>query len=56
MARDPERVGLAIAVIHYLVLFRPPVRDICLDALEDLWKNCRLTRYYLLFCALLIKE
>ncbi|OCK96924.1 uncharacterized protein K441DRAFT_656220 [Cenococcum geophilum 1.58] len=39
MARDPERVGLAIAVIHYLVLFRPPVRDICLDALEDLWRN-----------------
>jgi hypothetical protein len=23
----------------YLVLFRPPARDMCLDALEDLWRN-----------------
>ena len=24
----------------YLILLRPPVRDICIDALEDLWRNC----------------
>ncbi|KAB8356605.1 hypothetical protein FH972_024187 [Carpinus fangiana] len=39
LAVDPERVALAVNAIHYLVLFRPPVREICIDALEDLWHN-----------------
>ncbi|SLM40695.1 Symplekin/Pta1 [Lasallia pustulata] len=39
LARDPERVSLAVNAIHYLILLRPPVRDICIDALEDLWRN-----------------
>ncbi|KAL8730259.1 MAG: hypothetical protein Q9181_004726 [Wetmoreana brouardii] len=39
LARDPERVTLAVNALHYLVLVRPPVRDICIDALEDLWRN-----------------
>lgn len=25
----------------YLIIVRPPVRDICIDALEDLWRNCK---------------
>lgn len=41
LARDPERVGLAVNSIFYLVLLRPPVREIALDALEDLWRNCK---------------
>ncbi|KAJ9668968.1 hypothetical protein H2201_000794 [Coniosporium apollinis] len=39
LARDPERVSLAVNAIHYLVLVRPPVREVCVDALEDLWRN-----------------
>ncbi|EON64294.1 hypothetical protein W97_03525 [Coniosporium apollinis CBS 100218] len=39
LARDPERVSLAVNAIHYLVLVRPPVRELCVDALEDLWRN-----------------
>lgn len=39
LARDPERVGLAVTTLHYLILFRPPVRDMCIDALEDLWRD-----------------
>ncbi|KAL8704459.1 MAG: hypothetical protein Q9201_002375 [Fulgogasparrea decipioides] len=39
LAKDPERVTLAVNALHYLVLVRPPVRDICIDALEDLWRN-----------------
>ncbi|KAI9838688.1 MAG: hypothetical protein M1819_005002 [Sarea resinae] len=39
LARDPERVGLAVNSLHYLILLRPPVRDLCIDAVEDLWKN-----------------
>ncbi|KAL9022648.1 MAG: hypothetical protein Q9185_000226 [Variospora sp. 1 TL-2023] len=39
LARDPERVTLAANALYYLVIVRPPVRDICADALEDLWRN-----------------
>ena len=42
IARDPERVSLALSALHYLVLFRPPVRTACIDAMEDLWRNCEL--------------
>ena len=40
LARDPERVPLAVKTLHYLVLLRPPVRELALDALQDLWENC----------------
>lgn len=40
LASDPERVPLAVAALHYLVLLRPPVRSMALDAVEDLWRNC----------------
>ena len=39
LAKDPERVDLAVKAIHYLILMKPPVRDICIDAVEDLWRN-----------------
>ncbi|KAF2151395.1 mRNA cleavage and polyadenylation specificity factor complex subunit [Myriangium duriaei CBS 260.36] len=39
LAADPDRVNLAIQALHYLVLYRPPVKEICLDGVEDLWRN-----------------
>lgn len=39
MAKDPERVQLAVNALHYLVLLRPPVRELSLDALVDLYQN-----------------
>ncbi|KAL8730625.1 MAG: hypothetical protein Q9166_003938 [cf. Caloplaca sp. 2 TL-2023] len=39
LARDPERVTLAVNALYYLILVRPPVREMCIDALEDLWRN-----------------
>lgn len=39
LARDPERVQLAINSIHYLILMKLPAREIAIDALEDLWRN-----------------
>ncbi|KAF2805940.1 uncharacterized protein BDZ99DRAFT_449623 [Mytilinidion resinicola] len=39
IAEDPERVGLTVNVLHYLILFRPPVREMCVGAVEDLWRN-----------------
>ncbi|KAI4237193.1 MAG: hypothetical protein L6R40_005971 [Gallowayella cf. fulva] len=39
LARDPERVTLAVNALYYLTLVRPPVRETCIDALEDLWRS-----------------
>ncbi|KAI4841584.1 hypothetical protein E4T45_09445 [Aureobasidium sp. EXF-8846] len=39
LAKDPERVQLAVQALHYLILLRPPAREMALDALEDLYKN-----------------
>lgn len=32
-------VHVSNSYTSYLILFRPPVREICIDALEDLWRN-----------------
>lgn len=39
VAQDPERVSLAIAVLQYLIMFRVPARNMCLDVLEDIYNN-----------------
>ncbi|ORY08196.1 hypothetical protein BCR34DRAFT_13667 [Clohesyomyces aquaticus] len=39
MAEDPERIDLAIMVLQYLYMFRPPVREICVDVLVDMWQT-----------------
>ncbi|RMY79167.1 hypothetical protein D0864_09139 [Hortaea werneckii] len=38
LADDPDRVAMAVQAFLYLVMFRPPVRAICLDAVEQLWR------------------
>ncbi|KAI7540669.1 hypothetical protein KC331_g9036 [Hortaea werneckii] len=38
LADDPDRVAMAVQAFLYLVMFRPPVRGICLDAVEELWR------------------
>ena len=37
LAQDPERTRLAVQVLQYMVMFRPPAREACLDALEELY-------------------
>ncbi|KAL9085782.1 MAG: hypothetical protein Q9165_007414 [Trypethelium subeluteriae] len=39
LAGDPERVALTTQALLYLAMFKPPVRDMAIDALEDLWRN-----------------
>jgi hypothetical protein len=34
--------------VRYLVMFRPPARDMCLDALEDIYRICEYTLSILL--------
>lgn len=39
LAEDPERVGLCTQALQYLIMLRTPVRDMCLDIVEELWKD-----------------
>lgn len=42
--------------ISYLVLMRPPTRELCLDALEDLYKNgkCQIMQYGYFYIVVMI--
>ena len=42
LCRDPAMVNLALTSLLYLVMMRPPVREIALDAVEDVWNTCKL--------------
>ena len=41
LCRDPSMVNLALTSLLYLVMMRPPVRDLALDAVEDIWATCK---------------
>jgi symplekin len=41
LCRDPAMVNLALTSLLYLVIMRPPVREIVLDAVEDVWNTCK---------------
>jgi symplekin len=37
LARDPERISMCILAMQYLLMFRPPIRDVVLDTVESIW-------------------
>lgn len=37
LASDPERLSMCILAMQYLLMLRPPVRDIVLDTIESIW-------------------
>lgn len=39
LCRDPSLVQLALNSLYYLVMMRPPVRDLALDAIQDIWAD-----------------
>lgn len=41
LCRDPNMVNLALTSLLYLVMFKPPVRELALDAVEDIWLTCK---------------
>lgn len=41
LCQDPSLVNLSLTSLLYLVMMRPPVRELALDAMEEVWKNCR---------------
>jgi symplekin len=44
MARDPERIDLAVNALQYLYMFRPPVRTLVVDILAEMWRDLERTR------------
>ena len=41
MAEDPERIDLAVMVLQYLYMFRPPARELAVDVLVDMWRTSK---------------
>lgn len=39
LAEDPERIQMATQSLLYLIMFRPPVREVAIDAAEKLWRG-----------------
>lgn len=40
LCRDPAMVNLALTSLLYLVMMRPPARELALDAVEEVWMTC----------------
>lgn len=41
LCRDPSTVSLALMSLLYLVMMRPPAREIALDTVADIWVECK---------------
>lgn len=39
IAEDPERVGLATQALLYLIMLRPPIREVAVDVAEAMWRE-----------------
>ncbi|GAB7342517.1 hypothetical protein MBLNU457_g0705t2 [Dothideomycetes sp. NU457] len=39
LAADPERVMLAVLALQYQIMYRPPIRELCLDSLEQMARD-----------------
>ncbi|KAI5865159.1 hypothetical protein GGS23DRAFT_412070 [Durotheca rogersii] len=37
LCRDPSLVNLALTSLYYLIMMRPPVRELALDTVQDVW-------------------
>lgn len=53
LARDPIMVNLSLTSLLYLVMMRPPAREIALDAVEAVWRDCMfISVVFFFFCKL----
>lgn len=48
LCADPTTVQLAMTSLLYLVMMRPPVREIALDTVAEIWSECEYLRAALL--------
>ncbi len=41
LCKDPSMVPLALTSLLYLVVMRPPAKDLALDTVQDIWTECK---------------
>jgi symplekin len=41
ICRDPTVVGLALTSLLYIIMMKPPAREMALDTLEAIWAECK---------------
>lgn len=46
MCRDPSVVQLALTSLLYLAMMRPPIKEVALDTVQDIWTECKLQGFY----------
>ncbi|SMQ46888.1 unnamed protein product [Zymoseptoria tritici ST99CH_3D1] len=39
IAEDPERVAISTNALLYLIMFKPPVRELAIDCVEQMWRE-----------------
>ncbi|CAG8409833.1 unnamed protein product [Penicillium salamii] len=44
LAKDPERVNLCVQSLMYLIMFRIPAREMCLNTIEDVYQKYEESR------------
>lgn len=44
LCRDPVMVPLAVTALLYLVMMKPPSREVALDTVEEVWVECKLSQ------------
>jgi len=46
LCRDLATVNIALQSLLFLVMFRPPVRELVLNAVEDVWDTCKIPSHF----------
>ncbi len=46
LCRDPATVNLALQSLLYLLMFRPPIRELVLRAVEGVWETCKALSFF----------
>lgn len=41
MCRDPSVTQLALTSLLYLVMMKPPIKEVALDTVQDIWTDCK---------------
>lgn len=58
LCADPSMVQLALTSLLYLVMMKPPVRDMALDTVQDIWVECKFSSMavVVLMCTLIFLD
>lgn len=57
LCRDPSTVSLAVTSLLYLVMMRPPARELALDTVSEIWVECKSSRSdYVWECLLMMRR